>query len=1076
MARLARWGALLLVAAPIGAWALGLGDIELKSALNQPLLADIELVSATPEELAALRIGLANSETFSRYGIDRPSFLSGLEFNVTKDEQGRDVVRVTSRSSMTEPFVTMLIEATWARGRLLREYTVLLDPPVLLPGPPESAVAAHPAESGRAATPEPAATIARPAPRAAPPPPPRPEPAPANRASPPTAGVTPASVARGNYGPVQRGETLWGIASGMRPGGVTMNQIMLAIYRANPDAFDGNMNLLHRGAVLRIPPVADMTTLTAAAATSEAQRQIDAWNGRATQPARLRLVPASDAAANANPAPQAAAGAAASAGGGAGTAELEQQVSSLRSQLDENKRLLSVRDDQLRELQNQLDARNATPAATEPAPAPAASTSAEPGVDLESEPVFVDEQQGAPAGGGATEPGAQPTSAEPAETAPAQTEPTPAATAAPTPTPPAAATRSVVTTRRAPSLLERMLGWLMSPILFIGLGVVAVLGAAAWYLRHRREEAEDVTGRWEALEAEVDADDTARSATERLRRQVPDDTGVVVVEQPSRRSSRPRKEPEGASLIEPQAEEEPKPEQTISSQTIIDLDQGDAIAEADFHMAYGLYDQAAELINKALQAEPGRRDLKLKLLEVFFVWGNKESFLDAAKALRAEMGNRLDGDWDKVIIMGKQICPDEPLFAAATASAGAVDVDLEAGESALDFNLESKDEPGLDMDFAAFGGDDGEASGREAATEQTGHGEPAGVDEDFDLLDIGERTAAGLESVFEDNREHDPSARTTPDAVADSLAVTQESPTIETPRGSDRDEDQDESIADATVEELGANAPTVEALGPHAPTVEHPRLGEGTGELPTIEQPKLTERADQTAEIDLDDLGLDVDDLPELSGEEGLGDLDAETGTREQEEDDGLSASRITRVLEGDDDPERTGTEILSDQDATLLAPGFDDDTLSGTAVLAQVEGEDVEDSGGTERFRIPDDASGLDLNLEDLSAALDGAETVEQPSSQRFSDVFGGEGDGTPVDLDVGLELSASDDPTGTEEFNELDPQTLTEVGTKLDLARAYIDMGDPEGARSILEEVLDEGDSGQRREAQNLIDVLRT
>ena len=80
-----------------------------------------------------------------------------------------------------------------------------------------------------------------------------------------------------------------------------------------------------------------------------------------------------------------------------------------------------------------------------------------------------------------------------------------------------------------------------------------------------------------------------------------------------------------------------------------------------------------------------------------------------------------------------------------------------------------------------------------------------------------------------------------------------------------------------------------------------------------------------------------------------------------------------------------------------------------------------------------------------------------------------------TPLDLDVGNDpLLNDEDPTGTEGASPLDPQTMTEVGTKLDLARAYIDMGDPEGARSILEEVLDEGDPNQRREAQSLIDVL--
>ena len=112
-------------------------------------------------------------------------------------------------------------------------------------------------------------------------------------------------------------------------------------------------------------------------------------------------------------------------------------------------------------------------------------------------------------------------------------------------------------------------------------------------------------------------------------------------------------------------------------------------------------------------------------------------------------------------------------------------------------------------------------------------------------------------------------------------------------------------------------------------------------------------------------------------------------------------------------------------------------------------------------------------LFTDDLTAALHGADTVEQPRASAFSrDVFaGGE---TPLDLDIGKDSPGDNDPTGTEEVGPLDPQTMTEVGTKLDLARAYIDMGDPEGARSILEEVLDEGDSNQRREAQGLIDAL--
>src|SRR5688572_23348861 len=130
----ARWAIAPLLAAPAGAWALGLGQLEVQSALNQPFRAEIAL-SATPEELEGLKIGLANADTFARQGLDRPAFLNSLEFRVVTGRNGRNVVQITSRESIAEPFVTLLVEATWPLGRNVREYTVLLDPPVLLPAP-----------------------------------------------------------------------------------------------------------------------------------------------------------------------------------------------------------------------------------------------------------------------------------------------------------------------------------------------------------------------------------------------------------------------------------------------------------------------------------------------------------------------------------------------------------------------------------------------------------------------------------------------------------------------------------------------------------------------------------------------------------------------------------------------------------------------------------------------------------------------------------------------------------------------------------------------------------------------------
>jgi pilus assembly protein FimV len=114
-------------------WAIGLGDINLESALNEPLRAEIELLSATPEELSSLVVTLASAETFARYGIDRPFYLQEIEFKVLRDGPNGPVVQARSRSAITEPFLTFLVEARWSSGRLLREYTVLLDPPTYSP-------------------------------------------------------------------------------------------------------------------------------------------------------------------------------------------------------------------------------------------------------------------------------------------------------------------------------------------------------------------------------------------------------------------------------------------------------------------------------------------------------------------------------------------------------------------------------------------------------------------------------------------------------------------------------------------------------------------------------------------------------------------------------------------------------------------------------------------------------------------------------------------------------------------------------------------------------------------------------
>src|SRR6185312_6985729 len=246
---------------PSSSWALGLGEIHLHSALNEPLNADIDLIAASPDELTALRAELAGRDAFTRYGIDRPPFLSTLTFKVGKGKDGRDSLLVRSTDAIPEPFVTFLVEVNWARGRLMREYTVLLDPPVYTPGESASSAAPIAAASGVAQPAHrPAAAVAAPAAAT-----------PhhvsgsnqgsgANQSSaasrPGTATQETAAAAGTVSGSTYRvgsGDTLTKIARSLHADTpANLDQTMIAVYRANPDAFGGNINILRRGAVLRI--------------------------------------------------------------------------------------------------------------------------------------------------------------------------------------------------------------------------------------------------------------------------------------------------------------------------------------------------------------------------------------------------------------------------------------------------------------------------------------------------------------------------------------------------------------------------------------------------------------------------------------------------------------------------------------------------------------------------------------------------------------------------------------------------------------------------------------------------------
>jgi pilus assembly protein FimV len=874
---------------PAAAFGLGLGEIRLNSALNQPLSAEIDLVAATPEELNALDAHLASPEVFSRYGLDRPAFLSSLEFTVGRGQDGRSVLLVHSRDSISEPFVSFLIDVTWPRGRLLREYTVLLDPPAMLaPGEaPAAAPIAAPTTSVAAPAPQPRPAV------------PAPAPAPQEAAAPAYDGSTYA---------VARGDTLYGIAGSISGGDhQAIQRTMIALFRANPEAFQGNINQLRAGAILRVPPAGDIAGIASSEAASEVSQQTAAWRAAGGgESGRLKLVTPPEGEGETATAPQP-------------SGRVEGQVDSLEKDIAEQRRLLELKNQELADLQKKLaESRAQEEAAKQPPaqPEPVPATPAEP----ESETAIAPEDD-------LSRPVAPPVEATPKP-------------AKPKPAPPPEEEEA------GPSFIDMLAdNWkiLAGGVLLLVLGVFAFN-----FVRRRRDE--DVDGALKGFDLPQGA--PVPTETMRLRAlatgertaEMPrppmfqeeddDDDGDIVVEE--RPIARPKTEaPRG-----PVGHEE-----TISAEAALDLDQADPLAEADFHMAYGLYDQAVDLVRMALQKEPSRNDLKLKLAEIHFVAGDTNQFLTVARDLKKSLGG--GADWDRIVIMGRQLAPDEPMFAGAVQDAS-VDLSLEGGDNLVDLDLLSAPDgdEGLDLDL-------GKVAAASAEADETGENTAL----EFDLGDTAARFT------------------TTQEITGRESGGTVEMPTLELP---------------------STETPTVETPALKASQAARDRM-----------QPATT---DSTAEMAIDDLGLDLGDL------DNLPDIDDATAIATGVHED------LTQIAH------HTATEVLprepdEENDETALMPGGP----GATAVLPKI------------------DFGEIDL---DVGGAADGA-------------------DESPTLRDT---LKTEQMP----QLSNLEPVTMSEVGTKLDLARAYMDMGDPDGARNILQEVLAEGSASQKQEARRLIDSL--
>jgi len=279
--------AALLALVSSSAMALGLGDIRVLSKPGQPLLAEIPVISADPSELENLRVALASPVTFERVGLQRPAGLvSELQFELTRNAQGRAVVRVTSQTPVETPSLSFLVEADWGQGRLVREYSALVDAPasalavaepeIVAPAGVLSDTIVRDAPTAAATAPAPAPVTAAAAPAA-----PRPR-----AASPaPAPAPAPALAADGSV-TVQRGQTLSQIAGSLARGNqISRDRAMIALLRANPEAFiRGNVNLLKQGAVLRMPGDTALAAVDAAEATALVREHAAQWRQARTVP------------------------------------------------------------------------------------------------------------------------------------------------------------------------------------------------------------------------------------------------------------------------------------------------------------------------------------------------------------------------------------------------------------------------------------------------------------------------------------------------------------------------------------------------------------------------------------------------------------------------------------------------------------------------------------------------------------------------------------------------------------------------------------------------------------------------
>jgi pilus assembly protein FimV len=621
---------MMALSLPSAAQALGLGEIHVNSALNEPLAADIEIIGATAQELSSLTASVANRDTFLRFGAERPAFLASATFNVSHDAKGRPVLLIRSTDSFTEPLVNLLVDLRWHNGEVIRQYSLLLDPAGF---PAATQVAAALGAPLVAPTP-----LALPAPAAAV----------SNAvAASPAANTTRATT----HVKIGAKATLRGVA--WRVGARSdsdLKKTMLAIFRANPHAFEGNINRLRRGAVLTIPSAADISAYPQEDANREIGAQMTAWRATSQKvhaaAAPLPLMPAraggplaasaSNAAAEAPPAATKAGGDAAEA------AALNLRVQSLEQGLHDMQGQLKREHDKLLGVQAQV--RYAEQAVNDPV---AAAPTARPWLLMSL------------IGGLALLAGAlaamllklrrRATPKINAKSTMAGSAPLVGETSNPTAAQPVAEEPALRETPNLPQPVQDPieLSAARNSVRDEPAAKAGVFTVNEDELRAAYEDTLDLSGETAILTVNLNAR-ALQTAADAPTAAAADESATVMV-----------------------SAEELNVDTTQLDYNLVDLD----LTAQHVNMPSVLHERVVvkerrtnlvDVLKRAVEREPERRDLRMKLLETYYAAAaaNRQAFLDVVQKIARDRDRLGEGEWDKIALMGKLIAADAALFSS----------------------------------------------------------------------------------------------------------------------------------------------------------------------------------------------------------------------------------------------------------------------------------------------------------------------------------------------------------------------------------------------------------------------------